>query len=43
MNLAGAGVTATMNLADLGKPVRVTVPDAADTVPGELFKSLVAG
>ncbi|MFJ8730002.1 hypothetical protein [Streptomyces bauhiniae] len=43
MNLAGAGVTATMNLQDLGKPVRVTVPDAADTVPGELSKNLVAG
>lgn len=43
INLAGTEATATMNLTDLGRPVRVTVPDAADTVPGELFKSLVAG
>ncbi|MGW4226622.1 hypothetical protein ACWEG1_24565 [Streptomyces bauhiniae] len=41
VNLAGAEATATMNLTDLGKPVRVTVP--ADTEPGELFKNLVAG
>ncbi|MFB7776729.1 hypothetical protein [Streptomyces bauhiniae] len=43
VNLGGVEATATMNLTDLGKPVRVTVPDPADTAPGELVKSLVAG
>ncbi|MFD8673136.1 hypothetical protein ACFV1A_08645 [Streptomyces seoulensis] len=43
VNLGGVEATATMNLTDLGKPVRVTVPDPADTVPGELVKSPVAG
>ncbi|MEU6383344.1 hypothetical protein ABZ847_07240 [Streptomyces bauhiniae] len=43
VNLGGAGATATMNLTDLGKPVHVSVPDPADTVPGELIKSPVAG
>ncbi|MFF0016247.1 hypothetical protein [Streptomyces sp. NPDC005374] len=32
-NLAGARVTLTMALSDIGEPVRVTVPRAADTVP----------
>ncbi|MFG2274951.1 hypothetical protein ACGFNY_34885 [Streptomyces chartreusis] len=32
-NLSGAQVTLTMALSDIGEPVRVTVPKAADTIP----------
>ncbi|HLL36935.1 MAG TPA: hypothetical protein VK545_24305 [Streptomyces sp.] len=31
--MSGARVTVTMALSDIGEPVRVTVPPAADTVP----------
>jgi hypothetical protein len=33
LNMSGANVTVTMALSDFGKPVKVTVPKAADTVP----------
>ncbi|NEE22961.1 LppX_LprAFG lipoprotein [Streptomyces sp. SID7499] len=33
VNMAGARSTLTMTLSDIGEPVRVTVPRAADTVP----------
>ncbi|MFD5338062.1 LolA-like protein [Streptomyces hawaiiensis] len=33
VNMSGARVTLTMALSDIGEPVRVTVPRAADTVP----------
>ena len=33
VNMSGAGVTSTMTLSDVGKPVRVTVPRPADTTP----------
>ncbi|MFE7441781.1 hypothetical protein ACFU7X_15155 [Streptomyces chartreusis] len=33
VNLSGARVTQTMALSDIGEPVRVTVPQAADTIP----------
>ncbi|MFD8236191.1 hypothetical protein ACFV20_30465 [Streptomyces sp. NPDC059696] len=33
VNLSGAQSTLTMTLSDIGEPVRVTVPRAADTVP----------
>ena len=32
-DVSGARVTVTMALSDIGEPVRVTVPPAADTVP----------
>ncbi|MFC8142382.1 hypothetical protein ACFUKV_11550 [Streptomyces paradoxus] len=33
VNMSGARATLTMALSDIGEPVRVTVPRAADTVP----------
>lgn len=33
LNLSGARVTLTMALSDIGEPVSVTVPRAADTIP----------
>ncbi|MGW6645430.1 hypothetical protein [Streptomyces iakyrus] len=33
LNMSGARVTVTMALSDIGKPVRVKVPRASDTVP----------
>jgi hypothetical protein len=33
VNMSGARVTLTMALSDIGEPVRVTVPRAADTIP----------
>jgi hypothetical protein len=33
VNMSGARSTLTMTLSDIGAPVRVTVPRAADTVP----------
>lgn len=33
LNMSGARVTLTMALSDIGEPVRVTVPRAADSIP----------
>lgn len=33
VNMSGTRVTVTMALSDIGEPVRVTVPRAADTIP----------
>jgi len=33
VNMSGTGGTVTMALSDIGEPVRVTVPQAADTAP----------
>ncbi|MEV5729216.1 hypothetical protein ACFV83_25260 [Streptomyces pharetrae] len=33
VNMSGTRVTVTLALSDIGEPVRVTVPRAADTVP----------
>lgn len=38
-----ANVTATMNLTDFGKPVKVTVPDAARTTPTDSVSGVLPG
>ncbi|MEU8756618.1 hypothetical protein AB0C88_39655 [Streptomyces chartreusis] len=42
-NLSGAQVTLTMALSDIGEPVRVTVPKAADTIPVNEVSGILNG
>ncbi|GAA3543796.1 hypothetical protein [Streptomyces osmaniensis] len=42
-NLSGAQVTLTMTLSDIGEPVRVTVPKAADTIPVNEVSGILNG
>ncbi|MER7566801.1 hypothetical protein ABTZ93_28090 [Streptomyces sp. NPDC097941] len=43
VNLSGARVTLTMALSDIGEPVRVTVPRAADTIPVTKVGGILSG
>ncbi|SEE70733.1 hypothetical protein [Streptomyces sp. KS_5] len=43
VNLSGAQVTSTMALSDIGEPVRVTVPKAADTIPVNEVSGILNG
>ncbi|MEU9099975.1 hypothetical protein [Streptomyces sp. NPDC048361] len=43
MDLGGARVTVTTALGDLGKPVRVSLPSADDTVPATGFTGILTG
>lgn len=42
-NLSGAKVTLTMALSDIGEPVHVTVPKAADTIPVNEVSGILNG
>lgn len=43
VNMSGARSTLTMALSDMGEPVRVTVPRAADTVPVSEVSGILNG
>ncbi|MFJ3667096.1 hypothetical protein ACIPSE_11625 [Streptomyces sp. NPDC090106] len=43
LNLSGTQVTTTMTLSDIGEPVRVTVPRAADAVPVTGARGILSG
>lgn len=43
VNLSGAQVTSAMALSDIGEPVRVTVPKAADTIPVNEVSGILNG